>query len=83
VIAYDDEGVAVTDVLIRNVPEEDLARVDRIAERLGVSRSDYLKQVIAGQRDVPGRKVTLADLERFAEVAADLNDPEVMRGAWR
>ena len=76
------KGLTVADILIRSVPQEDLARLDRLAERLGVSRSDYLRQVIAGQRDLSARKLTLADLDRFAQATADLNDPDVMRGAW-
>ena len=31
-------------ILIRNVPETDLVRLDRIAERLGLSRSSYLRR---------------------------------------
>jgi hypothetical protein len=72
----------LTDILIRNVPEVDVARLDRLAERHGLSRSDFLRQVIAGQRDVAPRRLTLADLERFAQITEDLNDPEIMRGAW-
>lgn len=71
------------DVLIRNVPEDDLARIDRAANRLGVSRSDLLRQIIAGQRELPARRLTQADLTRFGELTADLRQPEIRRGAWR
>jgi hypothetical protein len=64
------------------MPEEDLARSDGAAERLGLSRSEYLRRLIAGQPDVPVRKLVLADLDRFARGTADLGDPEAMRGAW-
>jgi hypothetical protein len=72
----------MANILIRNVPDDDLARLDRAAERQGLSRSDYLRRLIAGQPDVPARKLELADLRKFAAATADLHDPDVMRGAW-
>ncbi|MDR0593062.1 MAG: ribbon-helix-helix protein, CopG family [Bifidobacteriaceae bacterium] len=72
----------MSDILVRNVPEEDVARLDRAAERLGLSRADYLRQLIAGARELPARRVTLADLDRFAAATPDLGDPDVMRQAW-
>lgn len=70
------------DILIRDVPEDVLAAVDAKAERLGLSRTEYLRRRIA--QDVAGsaRRVTVEDLRRSAEVFADLDDPAVMRGAW-
>ena len=74
----------MTDVLIRNVPEADLRRLDAKASRAGLSRNDYLKRQIA--QDVshgePARKLTVEDLRRHAEAVADLLDEEVMRQAW-
>lgn len=70
------------DIPIRDVPEDVLAAVDAKAERLGLSRTEYLRRRIA--QDVAGsaRRVTVEDLRRSAEVFADLDDPAVMRGAW-
>jgi hypothetical protein len=59
-----------------------LARLDRLAERFGLSRAEYLRQVIAGRRDLPAKDFTPEDLERFAAATADLLDSAVMRGAW-
>jgi hypothetical protein len=72
----------VTDVLIRSVSEEDLARLDRAAERAGLSRAEYLRRLIAGQVAVPAQPLTLADLQEFTRATPDLGDPDVMRGAW-
>ncbi|MDR1152075.1 MAG: ribbon-helix-helix protein, CopG family [Bifidobacteriaceae bacterium] len=73
----------MTDVLIRNVRDDDLARVDRAAERAGLSRAEYLRRVIAEQVDVPTKDLTLEDLRQFTRATTDLDDPDVMRGAWR
>jgi hypothetical protein len=70
------------DVLIRDVPAEDLARIDAHAARLGLSRSEYLRRRLRQDAARPAGPVTAADLERFAARFAGLGDPEVMRRAW-
>lgn len=74
----------MTDVLIRNVPDEDLRRVDEKAARQGLSRNDYLKRAIAQEasRGEPTGRLTLDDLRSHAEATADLLDEDVMRQAW-
>ncbi|MDR1118855.1 MAG: antitoxin [Bifidobacteriaceae bacterium] len=69
------------DVLIRNVPAEDLTRLDADAEHAGLTRAEYLRRMIADRRGTPSRRLTRADLEAFANATEDLGDPEVMRGA--
>lgn len=70
------------DVLIRDVPAEDLARIDAHAARLGISRTEYLRRRLRQEAARPAGPVTAADLQRFASRFADLGDPEVMRRAW-
>jgi hypothetical protein len=70
------------DVLIRDVPAEDLARIDALAARLGISRTEYLRRRLHQEAARPSALVTPADLERFADRFSDLEDPEVMRQAW-
>jgi hypothetical protein len=72
----------VPDVLIRDVPPEDLARIDAHAARLGLSRTEYLRRRLRQDAARPVGPVTAADLERFSSRFADLGDPEVMRRAW-
>lgn len=74
----------MTDVLIRNVPEEDLRRIDEKAARMGLSRADYLKRQIAqdARRALPDQPLTLDDFATFANLASDLLDEDVMREAW-
>lgn len=73
----------MTDVLIRDVPDDVLAAVDAHAERLGLSRSEYVRRRLAQDASASAMPVTVADLARFAEDFADLADPDVMARAWR
>jgi hypothetical protein len=72
----------MTDLLIRDVPDDVLAAIDAKAQRLGVSRSEYLRRALARERAVTAVDVTVSDLERFGDVFADLADEDVMRQAW-
>ena len=72
----------MTDIVIRNVPEEDLARIDDRAARLGLSRGEYLRRRISQDAAREVGRVTVADLERAATLSQDLLDDEVMRRAW-
>jgi len=72
----------MTDLLIRDVPDDVLAAIDAKARRLGVSRSEYLRRALARERAVTDVDVTVHDLERFGDTFADLADEDVMRQAW-
>jgi Ribbon-helix-helix protein, copG family len=73
----------MSDVLVRDVPDEVLAAIDANAQRLGISRSEYLRRVLAKAASTRATAVTVADLVRFEEQFADLGDAEVMRQAWQ
>lgn len=71
----------MTDILIRDISDAALGEIDRLAAEAKISRNEYLRRwVNNGFR--PVGKVTRADLARFAEMAKDLADPEIMRQAW-
>ncbi len=72
----------MTDVLIREVPEEVITALDARASRLGLSRSEYLRRRLAQEVMGEAQQVTATDLAAFAETFSDLTDPEVMKGAW-
>jgi hypothetical protein len=74
--------VLMTDMLIRDVPDDVIAAVDARASRLGLSRSEYVRRRLA-QDAMTSAPVTTRDLGRFAETFADLADPAVMSRAWR
>lgn len=73
----------MTDVLIRDVPDEVIAAVDAHAGRLGLSRSEYLRRRLAQDAATQAASVTEGDLARFAEQFGDLADPDVMSRAWQ
>jgi plasmid stability protein len=72
----------MTDILIRDVPDDVIAAVDTRAARLGLSRSEYIRRRLA-QDAAATAAVSTQDLARFAEVFRDLADPDVMSRAWR
>jgi plasmid stability protein len=83
VISSDIEGGTVTDILIRNVPEDVIAAIDIKAHRLGLSRTEYLRRTLTRESDVAPAEVSVSDLAAFADTFADLADPEVIDRAWR
>jgi plasmid stability protein len=72
----------VSDVLIRDIPDDVLAAIDARAARLGVSRSEYIRRRLAQDTAADLLAVDVAALRRFADTFVDLGDPAVMSGAW-
>ncbi len=70
------------DILVRDVPEEVVEALDARASRLGLSRSEFLRRRLAQEASRGPQPVTVEHLHAFAETFADLNDAEVMKGAW-
>ncbi len=73
----------MTDVLVRDVPDDVVAALDARAARLGLSRSQYLRRRLAQEAVSTAQPVTVADLTTFAATFADLADSDVMKGAWQ
>jgi plasmid stability protein len=73
----------MTDLLIRDVPDEVVAAIDARASRLGLSRSEYVRRRLAQDAATAGAPVSVQDLARFADLFSGLDDPEVMSQAWR
>ena len=82
IVGYHQE-VSVTDMLIRDVPEDVVAAVDARASRLGLSRSEYVRRRLAQDAAMTGNAVSTGDLALFAELFSDLGDPTVMSQAWQ
>lgn len=70
----------MADLLLRNLSDDDITAVDARSTKLGLSRNEYLRRLV--HRDVDAQPVTADDLRDFAAVFADLEDPDVMSGAW-
>lgn len=73
----------MTDILIRDVPEDVIAAIDAKAQRLGLSRTEYLRRTLARERGTANAEVSVTDLTSFATTFADLEDPDVIDRAWR
>jgi plasmid stability protein len=73
----------MTDMLIRDVPDDVIAALDARASRLGLSRSEYVRRRLAQDAAAGSAAVTTQDLARFADVFGDLADPTLMSRAWR
>ena len=74
--------MAVTDILIRGVPDEVIAAIDIKAKRVGLSRNEYLRRTLEGERATGAVPISVEDLKRLAVLAQDLGDPQVMSSAW-
>lgn len=72
----------MTDVLVRDVPDDVVAALEARAARLGLSRSEFLRRRLAQEASANAMSVSRDDLETFSATFTDLADPEVMRGAW-
>lgn len=72
----------MTDILIRDVPDEVLAAIDGKAKRVGLSRTEYLRRALQRESVPAENPVTVEQLERLAFLAGDLDDPDAMSGAW-
>ena len=73
----------MTDILIRDVPDDVVSAIDTKAARVGLSRSEFLRRTLDRERRSQTITVTVDDLAVFAESFRDLDDPEVMGRAWR
>lgn len=76
----------MADVLIRGLSEAAIARIDADAGACGLSRQEYLRRRFEAEGTVTNAThshLTVEDLRRAAQAAADLDDPEVMGNAWR
>ena len=73
----------MTDILIRDVPDEVVTAIDAKAQRVGLSRSEYLRRALERERQSQPVAVTIEDLATFADSFSDLDDSDVMSDAWR
>jgi plasmid stability protein len=72
----------MSDVLIRDVPDDVLRAIDARAAKLGISRVEYVRRRLAQDAALTQVPVNADDLRRFGVAFADLANPDVMTGAW-
>ena len=73
----------MSDVLIRDIPDDVLAGLDARAAELGLSRVEYIRRRLAQDARVAQVRVTTEDLIRLGHAVADLADEELMGEAWQ
>jgi plasmid stability protein len=73
----------MTDMLIRDVPDDVIAALEAHAHRLGLSRTEYVRRRLAQDAAVSETSVSTGDLSRFAATFGDLANPDVMSRAWQ
>lgn len=72
----------MTDILIRDVPDEVLAAIDAKAKRVGLSRTEYLRRTLERERTQTNGPIGTDQLAQMATLIRDLDDPDVMTDAW-
>lgn len=72
----------MSDVLIRDLPDDVLAGLDARAADLGLSRVEYIRRRLAQDARAMRVPVTGEHLQRFAQAVAGLADEKLMREAW-
>lgn len=73
----------MSDVLIRDVPDDVLGAIESHAARLGLSRNEYLRRQLVQDARRSMATVSMDDLRWFADTFSDLTDPKVMQQAWK
>ncbi|WP_125776497.1 antitoxin [Antribacter gilvus] len=73
----------MSDILIRDVPDEVVRAIDAQASHLGLSRTEYLRRRLAQDVRRGRGSLSVDDLRRTADAFADALDPDVMDAAWR
>ena len=70
------------DILIRDVPSEDLAALDQCAMRVGLTLSEFLRRHLHSAAQRANASMSVGDLRDLAAMAHDLSDSGVMGEAW-
>lgn len=69
------------DMVIRDLSVEVVYAIDEQAQRLGLSRAEFVRRELAKIAQRGSTAVTVDDLRKFTERFGDLEDPEVVAGA--
>ena len=77
-----ERKATVTDILIRDVPEEVVAEIDAQASRLGISRVEFVRRQLVKEAQRVKRPISVEDLRRSDDLLSGLRDEELMRQAW-
>jgi hypothetical protein len=70
-------------ILIRDLSQAAVDRIDAAASEVGLSRNEYLRRRFEDALPPTEQKVTDEDWRNSLEAFSDLADPAVMDDAWR
>jgi len=73
----------VSDILIRDVPDTVIAEIDAQANRVGISRVEYVRRTLLRESTRVKTSVTVDDLHRSDSRLEALLDEALMNDAWR
>ena len=72
----------MSDVLIRDLPDDVLAAIDARATEMGLSRVEYIRRRLAQDARIFPLRVTPEDLSRLGVTLAGLADEQFISEAW-
>lgn len=72
----------MADLLIRNLSPEVVVALDLKAKNLGISRVEFVRRAITREVSATPGSLTEEHLAEMANRLKDLDNPEIMRGAW-
>lgn len=72
----------VADLLIRNLSPEVVTALDIKARNLGISRVEFVRRAITREVSATPGSLTEKHLADMVNRLQDLDNPEIMRGAW-
>ena len=73
----------MSDVVIRDIPDDVLVVLDQLAARMGLSRTEFIRRRLIQDARAAQMSVTPEDWNRFTDSYRDLSDPAVMDHAWK
>ncbi|QJU53597.1 antitoxin [Herbiconiux sp. KACC 21604] len=73
----------MSDLLIRDVPDDVVADIDAQAAVLGLSRAEYVRRQLISEARRVKSTVTVDDLVRSEKLFSGLLDDDLMNDAWR
>ena len=73
----------MSDVVIRDIPDDVLAVLDQLAARMGLSRTEFIRRRLIQDARAARMSVTPEDWNRFTDSYRDLSDFAVMDPAWK
>ena len=73
----------MSDVVIRDIPDDVLVVLDQLAARMGLSRTEFIRRRLIQDARAAQMSVTPEDWNRFTDLYRDLSDSAVMDHAWK